>query len=557
MEIWRSIPRWPAYEASSLGNITKPIPQSEPLDERQVPNNAGGHVYQIDDWKRLDRFLVLGSDSSTYYQKAADLTRENAKCVERCYALDSARTVARIVEISDGGRAPKNDPAIFALALGAASPDVRTRQLALGALPQVCRIGTHLFQFVTAVRALGRGWGRTLKRAVARWYDEKPVDAVAYQAIKYRSREGYSHKRLLQTAHPSGGVVNEGRNFVIPLVSPKRADEMISRVALYRWLCEKEFNENNLPVIVQAHRAAMASTDVKTWVQGVEWHNLPWEALPTEANAKPEVWQAMLPKMGLTALIRNLGNMTRIGAITPLSDHERIAVERIKDRDALKKARVHPFTVLQAKAVYATGRGVKGSGTWSPSAPIIAALEDAFYAAFDNVVPTNKRTLIGLDVSGSMSAPFGGTSMSVAEAAAAMCMVTVRTEPWTMIRGFATDFRDLGITAKDSLETVLAKTTRQNFGNTDCALPMVYAWQHDLKVDVFYVFTDMETWAGSVHPMQALRDYRWKSGINAKLITVAMTSTGFSIADPKDGCALDVVGFDSAAPAVMADFARG
>jgi 60 kDa SS-A/Ro ribonucleoprotein len=86
---------------------------------------------------------------------------------------------------------------------------------------------------------------------------------------------------------------------------------------------------------------------------------------------------------------------------------------------------------------------------------------------------------------------------------------------------------------------------------------MVYAWQHDLKVDVFYVFTDMETWAGSVHPMQALRDYRWKSGINAKLITVAMTSTGFSIADPKDGCALDVVGFDSAAPAVMADFARG
>jgi 60 kDa SS-A/Ro ribonucleoprotein len=36
-----------------------------------------------------------------------------------------------------------------------------------------------------------------------------------------------------------------------------------------------------------------------------------------------------------------------------------------------------------------------------------------------------------------------------------------------------------------------------------------------------------------------------------------MTSTGFTIADPTDAGMLDVVGFDSAAPAIMADFARG
>jgi 60 kDa SS-A/Ro ribonucleoprotein len=47
-----------------------------------------------------------------------------------------------------------------------------------------------------------------------------------------------------------------------------------------------------------------------------------------------------------------------------------------------------------------------------------------------------------------------------------------------------------------------------------------------------------------------------RSGIPAKLIVAGMASTGFSIADPDDGGMLDVVGFDSAAPAVMADFAR-
>jgi 60 kDa SS-A/Ro ribonucleoprotein len=35
-----------------------------------------------------------------------------------------------------------------------------------------------------------------------------------------------------------------------------------------------------------------------------------------------------------------------------------------------------------------------------------------------------------------------------------------------------------------------------------------------------------------------------------------MVSNGFSIADPNDAGMLDVVGFDAAAPAVIADFIR-
>src|SRR5271165_475278 len=40
------------------------IPQSEPLDESQVRNNAGGFVYALSEWGRLERFLILGSDSN-------------------------------------------------------------------------------------------------------------------------------------------------------------------------------------------------------------------------------------------------------------------------------------------------------------------------------------------------------------------------------------------------------------------------------------------------------------------------------------------------------------
>jgi 60 kDa SS-A/Ro ribonucleoprotein len=73
-------------------------------------------------------------------------------------------------------------------------------------------------------------------------------------------------------------------------------------------------------------------------------------------------------------------------------------------------------------------------------------------------------------------------------------------------------------------------------------------------VDTFVVYTDNETWAGNIHPAQALRAYRERMGIAAKLVVVAMVSNGFTIADPDDAGMLDVVGFDTATPQVISDF---
>lgn len=83
---------------------------------------------------------------------------------------------------------------------------------------------------------------------------------------------------------------------------------------------------------------------------------------------------------------------------------------------------------------------------------------------------------------------------------------------------------------------------------------MVAALKHRWAVDAFVVYTDSETWAGDIHPAQALRQYRERMGIAANLVVVAMNSNGFSIADPDDAGMLDVVGFDTATPQVISDF---
>jgi 60 kDa SS-A/Ro ribonucleoprotein len=159
-------------------------------------------------------------------------------------------------------------------------------------------------------------------------------------------------------------------------------------------------------------------------------------------------------------------------------------------------------------------------------------------------------------VSGSMSSPLMGSALRVCEGAAALAMTTIRTESNWHVMAFADGLRPLPLTARMGLNDVLRHTRNVNFGGTDCARPMLYALGNGLAVNVFVVLTDNETWAGKKHPAAALQEYRRKTGIPAKLIVAGMTSTGFSIADPNDGGMLDIVGFDAAAPGVMADFAR-
>ena len=121
---------------------------------------------------------------------------------------------------------------------------------------------------------------------------------------------------------------------------------------------------------------------------------------------------------------------------------------------------------------------------------------------------------------------------------------------------FDTSTTVLSISPRQRLDDVVKTIEALPMAGTDCSLPMIWAKQHGIDVDTFCVYTDNETWAGSVHPAQALRAYRDARGIPAKLVVVGMTSNGFSIADPNDAGMLDVVGFDTSAPPVIADFAR-
>jgi 60 kDa SS-A/Ro ribonucleoprotein len=460
---------------------------------------------------------------------------------------------------------------VFALALVAAHGSPEAKALAFQNLAKVCRIGTHLFHFAEYVNAL-RGWGRGLRNAVGRWYVSREADDLARQAVKYQQRDGWSHADLIRLAHPKAPSARHDSFFRWMLNGAdslgerevKRKVRGEDRVARYGAVGE-------LPKLIEAFEQAKRATNVIQVVKLIDEFDLPREAIPTQWLNEVAVWDALLQRMPLTALVRNLGKMSAIGLVKPFSEAAELVVRKLKDEALLKRARIHPLAVLIAQKVYAQGRGEKGSLTWKPVSKIVDALDAAFYATFQNVEPCGKPVLLALDVSGSMDGSMiAGSCLSAREASAAMALVTAATEPDCEIIAFSAPANGHGgqwgggesgitrvaISPRMRLDSVVEKVRAIPMGGTDCALPMVWARRNKLRVSAFVTYTDSETWAGNIHPAQALRQYRDELVGNARAVVVGMTSNGFTLADPNDRGMLDVVGFDTSVPAVISDFVR-
>jgi 60 kDa SS-A/Ro ribonucleoprotein len=541
---------------------TSQTPQSQPIPGREAemtPNSAGGYGFIMDDWERLNRFLILGSDG-TYYAGEQALTQQNAAVVIRCIKADGLRVVTAAHDINVNNRAPKVDQQLFAMALALKYGDAETKRAAEAALPELLRIGTHVLHFAAMLNDMG-GWSRVKRRIIASWFEYRDPDALAFQCLKYQSRDGFSMRDLLRLAHPSG---------------PTDAHK-----AIYRWVCGHSTPDDRdmLPPMLKAHLAMqeMPRSEVNKALFGIE-HKLPREALPTEALADKTVWKALLPHTPIHALLRNLGTLSANGTLTNGSPEVAMVAAALTNKESLRKARVHPFAVLLATLVYKQGHGVRGKQMWSVIPGVLSALEDAYDLAFDSIVPTGKRILVAIDISGSMSASCIGTPISASTAAVAMAITLARSEPNAMVVQFDTAVQKILPVTK---RTGLAGLESTSGGGTDLSAPvrwvlgeattMAYSrtWgggfrqvgqqAHQLApqrqvFDAVVVLSDNETWAGNAHCAEMLSRYRREVNQRTKLVVCAMAANHASVVDPDDALSLGCAGLDGSLPAIVTDF---
>jgi len=160
---------------------------------------------------------------------------------------------------------------------------------------------------------------------------------------------------------------------------------------------------------------------------------------------------------------------------------------------------------------------------------------------------------------------------SAQEAAFLMAWVTARSEPRARVVAFGEQAEEIELSDVQTLDELWRRArmvrTRHNRG-TDCALPILYALERPSwgEVDAFVIYTDEETWySETIHPIEALWQYRARWERPTRLVSAALVANHYSLVNTApgrgesvqdDAGVLAVTGFDSAAPAIIADFVR-
>lgn len=527
--------------------------QSERAKSNQIKNTAGGFVFQVSDQARLERFLILGVDGGTYSVSEVLHAKSNVKFLNEMIERDEAGVLKTIVDVSVNGRAYKQSPALFALA--SIIVNGKNKQAVKAVFNQVVRTGTHLYETVNYLNSMG-GWGRAKREIVSSWFN-RDADKLAYQVVKYRSRKfgdnTWTMQDVMRKAHPQN-VNTSVADFVLGKSNMVKADGSI--IHGFENMQHSKSVDDVLKVLT-------------------EFKSLPWETIPTQFLKDVRIWKMLFANGQLRgqALVRNIVRLARYGAFKDMMFAAQYAAA-LTDEKMIEQTRLHPINFLNAVVVYTEGQLKRDKNgyeerkrDWDIESVILDALNEGFHQSFKSIEPAGKRTMLAIDVSHSMSAKANGLDLSCAQVSAAMSMAIARTEPAHIIRGFTSNthdwsgrnsgLTDLGISARTDLATAMRKVERNNWGGTDCSLPITWAMEQKVEVDTFVVITDNDTWAGDIHPFEALKEYRRKTGINARMAVLGVQATDFSIADSSCDFMLDFVGFDSNAPRVLADFSAG
>ncbi|MEA5466031.1 TROVE domain-containing protein [Leptothoe sp. PORK10 BA2] len=407
---------------------------------------------------------------------------------------------------------------------------------------QVVRTGSHFYEWLNYTRSL-RGFGKLIRTCGQRWLANPDPKALAYQLLKYQQRHGYTHRDALRLFH----------------VKPETTEHQ----ALYNWATQGWDTVPETPpsaAMAQIWWYEQVKRDPSLTLDAIRQGRLTHEMIAPIGQMDRAAWQLLLQDMPIGALLRNLGSLTHLSVLqTHCNKNLDYVAERLQSKKQLRQGRIHPLDILKALKTYQSGGQLgRSQKTWQPIPRVLDILETALERSFEVVKPTGKTFLHAIDVSGSMSYhTVSSVGLTCCEIATTLALATAKAERNYIIRGFATDFRDLKITARDSFSSALAKANDNNFGATDASIAYDWAIRQRIHVDVFCFWTDAESWAGKSHPSQRLADYRRQVNPKAKAIYTTLAPYHVSLVDPQDPYSWDFSGFDPAMPKAIQMIAAG
>jgi hypothetical protein len=393
---------------------------------------------------------------ATFYEAAADRDERFRMLVEKVAAQDPAWIAAFVPYLRD------------TMQMRSASV-VMAAEFARARLAQVKAEGS-------AQPKVGQPAIRSVVASALSRADE-PAEMIAYWHGRYGRRLPQPIKRgvadaarRLYTERAALKYDGDTRGYrMADVVELAHADPIDARQsALFRYLLEKrhnreriEVNAETLPVIAarreleaipQAERRELLVADGfadRLQAAGATWEWLSgWLNGPMDAAA----WEAVIPSMGYMALLRNLRNFEE----AKVSERAQAAVAaKLADADEVVRSRQLPLRFYSA---------YKNTGTLTYG----PAIEKALDRSLANVPALRGRTLVMVDVSGSMVSPLSGRGSALRWEAAAVfaAALAARAEKADLV-AFDTTSRAIEIRPGDSILRTVEKVKPFVGGGTE------------------------------------------------------------------------------------------
>ena len=584
-----------------------PSELSDEVEYEPTYNTNFCHTIMLKDY--ITRILIFGTKNNKYSSNMKELDEETKIYLEnQIQAGNGFEILDCVKEIYKNSRAPKQDTTLMVHAMLCRAEDEKLRVASLEFLKNYRTI-SHLYTWKKFHANIGgsKGFGRAVKRNLNEWILNKEPQELAYQITKYVNRGDWGIADFLKCIHTKTGTGDDrGANAVVGanavganavganavcetkkskkhLNLPATPIDLVLRYAVEGYAAMDKLAQKYNLIMDKTYLYLRAIEFAKTkplidqsnidfLIRLIHKFRLTREQVPTNSLALGNVLTALLCDenktkitMPLTALLRNLANMTRLDVFEDI-DVLSILTSHLTNKDIITKAHIHPVSVLTTWFTYRIGSSKKSKHTWCPVPAIIDALEEMFYLSFSNVASMDKKLCFLIDCSGSMGSDSLCEGITNAEAAALLAMIFARGTNssgnkhafYLFSSGDNTGLFNVSdvIHENAKFEEVLNAVQRSDWASTDISKGILFAKEQKIAYDGFVVITDNDVNTG-IKPSIALQEYRNEMQIDAKLAVVATQLSDYSIADPSDKGMLDICGFDSYGPKILHEFFSG
>jgi len=436
-------------------------------------NEAGGAAYQFTPKHALAQLAATGCFNGTYYAGAEDQLATLKSLIDQ---MDDNAFLAKLAVYARQKAFMKDMPVAILLALS--KRDARLFRQVFDRVVDNGRTLRTLVQFVRSGQFGRKSLSYALQRAVQRWLNAASVE------------------RLLSASIGNDPSLRD----VLRLARPTPPDN--ARRALFGWLTDKPSEkwapatEADLPEEVLTLAAFRNAETAEAQVLILGNMHARWDLLADTAKG-PAVWAAIARKMGPQALRMNLNTLVRHGVIGPDANREMVdyVTARLADPEEIRRSRQFPYQFLAAYL----------NASQEVPQKIKAALHKAAEIACANVPELPGPVVIGLDVSGSMSAAVTGrrgrgatSKMRCVDVAALFAAAILRRNPDSVVIPFDTSAYEAKVDPTDSVLSLAERLAKYGGGGTNCSLPLSTAntRYHDRRFAGCVLVSDQESWVG-------------------------------------------------------------